>query len=269
MSWLKEVFGTEKVVIGLLHLKALPGDPFYEGDMDAVIEQARRDLDALQQGGVDGVLMTNEFSLPYEKKVANVTLAAMGRVVGALDGRITVPFGVEAIYDADATIELCAAAGARFSRCVFTGAYAGDLGLVDRDIARTLRLRRSLEMQQLKLFYFVNSEGEVYLNDRPIEEITKTMIFNCHPEALVVAGGMAGSSPQETLLKKVKDSAAEDIPVFCGTGCRLDNIGQIFRIADGAFVGTTFKQAGVFDGAVDVVRVKAFMDEVRRIRGEG
>lgn len=268
MSWLNKVFGTEKVIIGLLHLKALPGDPFYEGSMEEVIRRAKEDLEALQSGGVDGILITNEFSLPYEKKVANVTLAAMGRVVGALDGCFRVPYGVEAIYDAEATIELCAATGAWFSRCVFTGAYAGDLGLVDRDVAGTLRLRRSLEIQDLKLFYFVNSEGEVYLNDRPLEEITKTMIFNCHPEALVVAGGMAGSSPQDTMLKKVRDSAAADIPVFCGTGCNRDNIEQIFQIADGAFVGTTFKKNGKFTEAVDRERVKSFMDRVREIRGE-
>ncbi len=268
MSWLNQVFGTEKVIIGLLHLKALPGDPFYEGSMEEVIRRAKEDLEALQSGGVDGILITNEFSLPYEKKVSNVTLAAMGRVVGALDGRFLVPYGVEAIYDAEATIELCAATGAQFSRCVFTGAYAGDLGLVDRDVARTLRLRRSLEIQDLKLFYFVNSEGEVYLNDRPLEEITKTMMFNCHPEALVVAGGMAGSSPEDTMLKKVRGSAAADIPVFCGTGCNLDNIEQIFQIADGAFVGTTFKKNGKFTETVDCERVKSFMDRVREIRGE-
>lgn len=268
MSWIREMFGTEKAIIGLLHLKALPGDPFYEGSMETVIRQAREDLDALQEGGVDGVLITNEFSLPYEKQVSRATLGAMGRVIGALDGRFRVPYGVEAIYDADATIEICAAAEASFSRCVFTGAYAGDLGLVDRDVAKTLRLRRALGMQHLKLFYFVNSEGEVYLNDRSWEEVTKTMIFNCRPEALVVAGGMAGSSPADTLLAKVKEAAGDAAPVFCGTGCRTENIGQIFQVADGAFVGTTFKKDGKFTGAVEYERVKTFMDKVRSIRGE-
>lgn len=69
MTWIKTMFGTEKAIIGLLHLKALPGDPFYEGDMKAVIKQAETDLEALQAGGVDGILITNEFSLPYEKSV--------------------------------------------------------------------------------------------------------------------------------------------------------------------------------------------------------
>ena len=124
MSFLKELFKTEKPIIGLLHLKPLPGDPFYApgGSMDDVIACARADLDALQKGGVDGVLVTNELSLPYEKKVSGVTLGAMGMVVGALREQFRVPFGVEAIYDGDATMELCAATEADFTRCLFTGA---------------------------------------------------------------------------------------------------------------------------------------------------
>ena len=267
MTWTKEIFGTEKPIIGLLHLKALPGDPFYEGDMKAVIRQAEEDLDALQKGGVDGILITNEFSLPYEKQVSKVTVAAMARVVGAIEKIFKVPYGVEVIYDADATIEACAATGATFTRCVFTGAFAGDLGIVDKDIAKTLRLRRALGIQDLKMFYFVNSEGEVYLNDREWEDVTKTMIFNCHPEALVVAGGMAGSSPENTLLSKVKH-AAGNLPVFCGTGCKTENIREIFDISDGAFVGTTFKKDGKFENGIDEERVRTFMEKVRLIRGE-
>ena len=70
MSFLKAMFGTEKPIIGLLHLKPLPGDPFYApgGSLDDVVECARADLEALQNGGVDGVLVTNELSLPYEKR---------------------------------------------------------------------------------------------------------------------------------------------------------------------------------------------------------
>lgn len=265
MSWLKEMFGTEKPIIGLLHLKALPGDPFYNSNMKEVISQARADLKALQRGRADGILITNEFSLPYEKKVSGVTIAAMARVVGALQEEFTVPYGTEVIYDSEATIEMCAATDAAFTRCVFTGAYAGDLGLVDRDIAKTLRLRRALGRDDLKMVYFVNSEGEVYLNDRDEADITKTMLFNCHPEALVVAGGMAGSSPENNLLTKVK-RAAGDTPVLCGTGCKLENIEQILKISDGAFVGTTFKKEGKFEEAIDEGRVREFMDKVKVLR---
>lgn len=98
MSFLSELFGTEKPIIGLVHIQPLPGDPFYKGEgMDAVIGRARADLEALQNGGIDGVLFTNEFSMPYEKHVSPVTLASMGLVIGALKSSIRVPFGAEAI----------------------------------------------------------------------------------------------------------------------------------------------------------------------------
>lgn len=42
MSWLKDVIGTEKAIIAMCHLQALPGDPFYNSStgMEAVVEQA-------------------------------------------------------------------------------------------------------------------------------------------------------------------------------------------------------------------------------------
>ena len=269
MSFLKEMFKTEKPIIGLLHLKPLPGDPFYApgGSMEDVIACARADLDALQKGGVDGVLVTNELSLPYEKKVSGVTLGAMGMVVGALREQFLVPFGVEAIYDGDATMELCAATKADFTRCLFTGAWAGDLGLVDRDVAKTLRLKAALRLDALKLFYFVTSEGEVYLNDRSTVDITKSMLFNCRPDALVVGGAAAGVGPGGELLEQVR-AAAGRVPVVCGTGCRRETVAQILKNCDGAFVGTTFKKDGVFENRVDERRVKEFMNEVKEMRGD-
>ena len=75
MSWLKEVIGTEKAIIAMLHLQAMPGDPYYDKNkgMKYVIEKAKEDLDALQEGGVDAIMFSNEFSLPYLTKVNTET----------------------------------------------------------------------------------------------------------------------------------------------------------------------------------------------------
>ena len=81
MTWTKEMFGVEKPIIALLHLQALPGDPLYGGDMEGVYRQALEDLNGLQDGGVDGVLIANEFSLPYQINADPVTIGAMGYLV--------------------------------------------------------------------------------------------------------------------------------------------------------------------------------------------
>ena len=233
MSWLTDVFTTEKPIIGLLHLTSLPGGPFF----------------------------------PRNGRLDAVTLASMAMVIGALKEEFRVPYGAEAIYDGDATIELCAATGAAFTRCMFTGAWAGDLGLIDRDVSRTLRLKRALGLDALRLFYFVTSEGEVYLNDRSTEDITNSLLFNCRPDALVVGGSAAGENPGPELMRKVA-AVAGGTPVICGTGCRLNNVENILAAGNGAFVGTTFKEEGKFDRPVDAERVRVFMDRVKEIRGE-
>ena len=100
MSWLKEVLKTEKAIIAMCHFQALPGDTGYdcEKGMDWVIEKAREDLHALQDGGVDAVMFSNEFSLPYLTDVKKETLAAMGRIIGELKSEITVPFENRVIF---------------------------------------------------------------------------------------------------------------------------------------------------------------------------
>ena len=67
MQWLKESFHVDKPIIAMCHLQALPGDPGYNmaGGMSKVVEMALADLDYLQNGGVDAVMFSNEFSLPY------------------------------------------------------------------------------------------------------------------------------------------------------------------------------------------------------------
>ena len=65
--WTDDLFGTQKPIISMLHLDPLPGSPRYSSDssVSQVVEHAKRDLAALQEGGVDGIIVSNEFDLPY------------------------------------------------------------------------------------------------------------------------------------------------------------------------------------------------------------
>ena len=82
--WTQDMFGVEKPIIALLHLDALPGDPGYCGDMKTVTEHARKDLLALQDGGVDGIFFANEFSLPYQPVADIAVVSAMAYIIGKL-----------------------------------------------------------------------------------------------------------------------------------------------------------------------------------------
>ena len=266
-QWIEEVFGCRKPIIGMCHLAALPGDPEFDVQqgMAGVIGWARKDLLALQKGGVDAVMFSNEFSRPYLTRVETVTVAAMARVIGELMPDLGIPFGVNVLWDPAASLDLAVATGARFVREIFTGVYASDFGLWNTDCGSVARHQHAIGAQHVKLLFNIVPEAARYLADRNIVDIARSTVFNNSPDGLCVSGLTAGVQADREVLKTVKD-AVPDTPVFANTGVRLDNVAEQLGIADGAVVGTTFKHDGRFENHVDENRVKAFMDKVKAIR---
>ena len=265
--WLDDVFGVKKPVIAMLHLMALPGDPGFDSasGMKAVVDRARRELDALQSGGVDAVMFSNEFSLPYLTKTEPITSIAMARVIGELHSEISGPFGVNVLWDGIASIELATATGASFVREIFTGVYASDFGLWDTNVGQAARHRARLGAQNVKLLFNVVPESATYLAQRDIVDLTKTTVFATLPDALCVSGLTAGASTDTQILTQVK-GAAGGVPVFVNTGVRAHNAEEQLSVADGAVIGTFFKKDGVFENEVDRTRVEELMNVVKGMR---
>ncbi len=267
MEWIKQVFGTEKPIIAMCHMQAMPGDPYYDSKkgMKDVLDKCRHDLLALQKGGVDAVMFSNEFSLPYLTKVRTETVTSMASVIGQLMDEIEVPFGVNCLWDPTASLDLAVAVGAKFVREIFTGVYASDFGLWNTNCGEVVRHQREIGAEDVKLLFNIVPEAAMYLTDRTIESIASTTVFNCRPDALCVSGATAGSATNPETLKRAK-GAVGDTPVFANTGCKPNTIEGLLSIADGAVVGTTFKFDGKFENLTDESRVKAFMDIVKAFR---
>ena len=273
MLWTETMFHVKKPIIAMLHLDPLPGDPrwHYGDSVEAVVQHALEDLRALQNGGVDGILISNEFSLPYQRHMNFVTPAAMAYVVGRLKDEIRVPFGVDCISDGEATIELAAAVGADFVRGTFCGVYVGDGGLYNNDFSALLRRKAALHLDNLKMLYFINPESDRNLDTRPLADIAKSTIFKAHPDGLCISANAAGQDVDDALIESVKQANPE-VVVLCNTGCRPDTIARKLRCGDAAVVGTYFKEGGKLENQrlenlrVDVNRVREFMDVVQEFR---
>jgi hypothetical protein len=75
---LKELFGTDKPVIGVVHLMPLPGSPRYSGDLETVLLRAEQEATALSSGGANGIIIENFFDAPFTKnRVDTATACAM------------------------------------------------------------------------------------------------------------------------------------------------------------------------------------------------
>jgi membrane complex biogenesis BtpA family protein len=268
--WIKDLFGVEKPVIGMCHMHAMPGDPEYDKSkgLNWVRDQARLDMLALQKGGVDAVMFSNEFSLPYLTKVEAVTTACMAALIGELKSELTIPFGVNVLWDPSASLDLAMATGAEFVREIFTGVYASDFGLWDTCVGEVIRHQRHIGAENVRLLFNIVPESAAYLGEREVADIARSTVFNNRPDAICVSGLTAGAETSAQTLKTVKE-AIPDTPVFANTGVRVDNVEEQLRIADGAVIGTAFKQDGNTWNPIELSRVQEMMSAVKKMRQGG
>jgi uncharacterized protein len=268
MDSLEHLFGVKKPMIAMCHLKALPGDPGYDPSKGLawIVDAASADLCALQEGGVDAVMFSNEASLPYLTKVELITVACMARVIAELRPSLRVPYGVNVLWDPAASIDVAVATGASFVREIFTGVYASDYGMWNTNCGEVIRHQHAVHGQHVKLFFNIVPESAVYMANRHIVDIAKSTVFVSQPDALCVSGLTAGAETSLDTLRQVKE-AVPTTAVLANTGVRLSNLDQMLAVADGAIVGTAFKRDGYIWNEVDPSRVREFMDRVKRLRG--
>jgi membrane complex biogenesis BtpA family protein len=255
-----------KVVIAMAHIGALPGTPLYnaDGGMNRLIDDVGRDIDKLQAGGVHAIMFGNENDRPYRFKATPEGIAAMTAVATALKPMLKVPFGVNYLWDPSASVAIACATGASFVREIFTGLFASDMGLWRPNAAEALTLRRDLGRPDLKLLFNINAEFAASLDSRPIALRAKSAVFSSLADAILVSGPLTGYAVDSSDLKSVRE-AIPGTPLLANTGVRIDNVRDIFAIADGCVIGTHFKVDGDTWKPVDGERVKRFMDVVDKM----
>ena len=267
MNRFQRVFGAAKPVIGMVHLGALPGSPLYDADagLDGLVAAARADLIALQNAGFDAVMFGNENDRPYEFDVDTASTATMAYVIGRLKGEITVPFGVNVLWDPISTIALAAATGAAFCREIFTGTYASDMGPWTPDAGRAMRYRDRLGRKDLAMLYNVSAEFADSLDRRPLSDRARSAVFSSIPDAVLVSGAITGEAARMEDLEAVK-AVLPDTPVMANTGVKHATVADVLAVADGCIVGSALKIDGDTWKAIDPDRARDFMDRARAAR---
>lgn len=260
MNWLADVLGQRKPIIGMVHLPPLPGSANYDelSGIDFILDRARRDLNALQQGGIHAVMFCNENDRPYSLNADVAAVATMAEVIGQLKAEITVPFGVDVLWDPKSAIALATATGAAFVREIFTGAYESDMGIWAPNVGDVARYRRLLGAKNCRLLYNIQAEFASPLGQRSVAEVAASVAMSGLPDAICVSGKRTGQEVPLEVIQSVKEVLG-DIPLFANTGVNAGNIQAMLSIADGVIVGTSLKHEGITWNAVDPARVKTLI----------
>lgn len=267
MTWFKDVFGREKVIVASLYIPPLPGSPLYRHGtpLEDIIAYVRNELEVLEAGGMDAANIGNQQNWPYELGVGPETVALMTHIISEAHRGLSIPFGITVFWDDLAAIAIAKATGAAYVRGVFRGVYAGEMGLMALNAADALRFRQRADAEEVKLMFMLRPIAARAVGERDLKADVKDAVWASRPDAFALCGPIPGEAPTLTELALV-EAHAKGRPVFANNGANPENIGDILRVCSGAVIGTHLRADRDASNPFDRKRVAEFMQVVNALR---
>jgi len=266
MTGLEPFQAVKKPVVGMIHLKPLPGSPGYGGSMDEVMEAALRDSEALDRGGADGMIVENYGDRPFHAgRVGPETVAAMTCIVREIKKSVNKPLGINVLRnDAESALAVATVLGCAFIRVnVHAGVTATDQGLISGRADETLRLRSHWK-STVKIWADVDVKHGSPLGGLPIGDRALDLVHRALADAVIVTGKATGRPLSIEHLAEVKERLPET-PVIAGSGVTIENLREILAHADGVIAGTSLKKHSVTENPVEEEKVRRLVEWRDRI----
>lgn len=258
--------GLDKPIIGMLHLKPLPGSHRYGGDRRSIRQALLADADALVQGGADGLMIENFGDAPFHPgPVPAHTVADITALAAAVrDRHLDTPLGVNVLRnDACAALSIAAALGLDYIRVnVLCGARVTDQGIIEAVAHDLLRLRRHIDADHVRILADVDVKHSAPLAERSIEDEVADTVERGGADALIASGSATGSPTDPDHLRRIR-RAALDTPLLVGSGVTAGTIADLADHADGFIVGSSVKADTAATHPVDPRRVERLVAALR------
>lgn len=243
MKAFSEVFKETKPIIGVIHLKGT--------DEADIRERAKREIELYLGGGLDGIIVEDYFGT-YPNLVWALSYLQ--------EQKLGIPYGVNCLnFDS-----LCFKLARDFS-CDFLQLDSVVGHVKPRDEA-TLDAFFSLERPTCNALVLggVRFKYQPVLSEHTVEEDIETAKGRC--DAICVTGDGTGMEAPIDKIRRFK-LACGDTPLVICSGVNVDNCAEQLAVADGAVVGSFFKDTGKDTGDVSAEKIELLMQQMRALRG--
>lgn len=267
---LEALFPVRKPVIGVIHLKPLPGAPRYDGQpVREIYAAAADDARTLAAGGIDGIIVENASDLPFARPddIGPETVAALTAACIAVRGAVDTPIGITCVANgAIPALAIAKAVGARWVRVnQWVNAYVANEGFLNGPAPQAMRYRSMIGARDVAIFADVHVKfgAHAITADRSIaEQATDAEWFDA--DVLIATGTRTGNPTQPSEVREVR--AGTNLPIVVGSGLAPEQVPDLFAVADGAIVGQWLKHDGRWWNPVDPHRVERLMNAVQKMR---
>ncbi len=263
------LFGSQRAVIGVIHLLPLPGSPDYDGEsMEMICGRALQDGRSYAAAGFDGLIVENHGDIPFLKPndLGPETAASMAVASEIVRREVGLPVGINVLANgAIAALAVAKAAGAGFIRVnQWANAYVANEGLIEGPAAQAMRYRSQLRASDVRIFADVHVKhgAHAITADRSIAELTRDVEF-FNADVVIATGQRTGDAATLDEIRAIK--VATTLPVVVGSGVSAKNVAETLSVADGVIVASSLKRDGLWWNEVDPLRATSFMAAARRV----
>jgi len=265
MTRFSDLFEKPKTIIAVCHLPPLPDYPDSPG-LEALRMHALADLTVLEDAGVDGLLIENEYDRPHRIAAQPETVAAMHAItraaVAAARGTV---IGCEILLnDPRASLDVCKSSGARFIRVDYfvDRMSRPGYGEFEIDADGLIEYRRRIGQTNVLILADIQVKYATMLEARQLAESARLACLH-GADAVVVTGTVSGHPPSLAQLREGRAGIRASglaVPLLIGSGLNSDNAAELLSACDGAIVGTTLMR----EGRIDAERLRELLSAAER-----
>jgi len=263
-------FAAPKCVIGMVHVRALPGTPCQAMTPKDIVRTAADEAHVLADAGCDALLIENMHDRPYLMRTVGPEIIAGMTAAGlAVRQAADLPLGVQILAGANCeALAVAQACGASFVRAEgFAFAHVADEGLMESaDAAPLLRYRKQIGAEDIAIIADVKKKHSSHAITADIDLAEAARATEFFGADGVVITGVATGRPADTEDVRTAKKAVS-IPVAIGSGLTPDNLNRYWPDADAFIVGSYIKRDGLWSNPIDPARLKKFIDVVGQLRG--
>jgi len=268
MQKFQSIFNVDKPIIGMIHLKALPGTPKFNNNINEIIDTALSEAEIYKDAGIDALAIENMHDVPYLKNNVGPEVSSLMSIIAHDVKKLSnLPCGIQVLSSANkAAIAIAKNAGLDFIRAEgFVFGHVADEGYIDANAGELLRYRKKIDADHIAVFTDIKKKHSSHniTSDVSIVETAKAAEYFLS-DGLIVTGFSTGKEANIEEISEIKKTC--EVPVIVGSGITIDNISQYISSSDAFIVGSYFKKDGYWENVLQHNKIAAFMTKVNTLR---
>ena len=258
----------KKLIIGMVHIDALPGTPNNKYSISQIISKAVQEAILYEQNGLDAIILENMHDVPYLNKIVGPEItASMTAITAEVKKNISIPCGVQILAGANSeALAVAQASGCEFIRVEgFVYSHIADEGLMNACAGELMRFRKKIRAEDIAIFADIKKKHSSHsiTSDLDITDFAETCKFFL-ANGIIITGRSTSEEADINELQKVRKTC--DLPILIGSGITINNIDKYWDHADGFIIGSHFKEDGKWQNTVSTDRIQSFMKYVKKLR---